>query len=100
MTENEDRGDILIRGQREKGADCILYIGITYTDAPAYQMKDPSKVLEAAEYLKQKINLQPCLNQHHYSTPFIMSVDGLIGKEAKTVLKVLAARTDTKSGNT
>jgi hypothetical protein len=29
-----------------------------------------------------------------------VSVDGLIGKEAKTVLKVLAARTATKAGKT
>jgi hypothetical protein len=29
-----------------------------------------------------------------------VSVDGLIGKEVKTVLKVLAARTATKPGNT
>jgi hypothetical protein len=33
-------------------------------------------------------------------TPFIVSVDGLIGKEAKTVLKVLAARTATKAVKT
>jgi hypothetical protein len=30
----------------------------------------------------------------------MVSVDGLIGKEANTVLKVLAARTATKAGNT
>jgi hypothetical protein len=63
-------------------------------------MKDPSKVLEAAEILKQKKYLQPCLDQHHHVTPFIVSVDGLIGKEAKMVLKVLASRTATKSGKT
>jgi hypothetical protein len=69
------------------------------TDAPIYQMKDPIKVLEAAERLKKKKYLQPCLDQHRHFTPFIVSVDVLIGKEAKTVLKVIAARTATKVGN-
>jgi hypothetical protein len=63
-------------------------------------MKDPRKVLEAAERLKKKKYLQPCLDQRHHLTPFIVQVDGLIGKEAKMVLKVLAARTHTKSGHT
>jgi hypothetical protein len=61
-------------------------------------MKDPSKVLEAVEHLKKKKYLQPCLDQRHHFIPFIVSVDGLIRKEAKMVLKVLAARTSTKSG--
>jgi hypothetical protein len=61
-------------------------------------MKDPSKVLKAADRIKKKKYLQPCLVQRHHFTPFIVSVDSLIGKEAKTVLKVLAARTSTKAG--
>jgi hypothetical protein len=61
-------------------------------------MKDPSKVIEAAECLKKNKYLQPCLDQRRHFTPFIVSVDGLIGTEAKTVLKVLAARTATKAG--
>jgi hypothetical protein len=68
-------------------------------DAPIYQMKDPSKVLKAAEHLKKKKYVQPCLDQRHHFTPFIVSVDGLIGKEAKMVLKVLAARTVNKAGH-
>jgi hypothetical protein len=63
-------------------------------------MKDPIKVLEAAERHKKKKYLQPCLDQGSHYTPFIVSVDGLIGKEAKTVLKVFAARTATKAGKT
>jgi hypothetical protein len=62
-------------------------------------MKDPRKVLKAAECLKMKKYLQPCLDQRRHFTPCILSVDGLIGKEAKTVLKVLEAITATKSVN-
>jgi hypothetical protein len=40
------------------------------------------------------------VHQCRHFTQFIVSVEGLIGKEAKTVLKVLAARKATKAGNT
>jgi hypothetical protein len=72
-------------------------MGNVDTDAPAYQMKAPSKVLRAAERLKKKKYLQPCLDQLRRFTPFIVSADGLIGKEVNMVLKVLAARTATKA---
>jgi hypothetical protein len=62
-------------------------------------MKDPSKFLKAAERLKKKKYLQQCLDQRCQFAPFIVSVDGLIGEESKTVLKVLAERTVTKAGN-
>jgi hypothetical protein len=55
-------------------------------------------VIEATEKLKKKKYLQPCLNQRRHFTPFIVSVDSLVGKEATTVLKVFAARTATKVG--
>jgi hypothetical protein len=63
-------------------------------------MKDSSKVLEASVRLKKKKYLQPCLNQRPHFTPFVVSFDGLIGNEAKTVLKVIASKTANKAGNT
>jgi hypothetical protein len=38
MAENEDRGDVLIRGLLERGARCILDVRVTDTDAPTCQM--------------------------------------------------------------
>jgi hypothetical protein len=96
--EDKDHGDVLIHGLWERGTDCILDVRVGDTDAPTYQMKDPSKVLEAAKCLKKKKYFQPCLNQRRQFTPFIVSVDSLIGKEAKSVLKVLAARAANKAG--
>jgi hypothetical protein len=54
VAENEDRDHVLIQGLWERGVHCILDIPLTYRDAPTYQMKDPSKVLKAAESLKKK----------------------------------------------
>jgi hypothetical protein len=98
MAENKDHGDILIRGLWERGTDCILDVRLMDMYAPTYQMKNPRNILEAAECLKKKKYLQLCINQHCHFTPFIVSAEGLIGKEAKTVLKVIAARTATKVG--
>jgi hypothetical protein len=78
----------------------MLDVRVTGIDAPNYQMKDPIKVLEEAERLNKKKYLQPCLDQRRHVTPFIVSVDGLIGKEAKTVLKVLVGITSTNAGKT
>jgi hypothetical protein len=77
--------------------DCILDVRVTDTDATYYALKPSDKVLEAAETLKKKKYLQACLEQRRHFTPFVESFDGLLGKEAKTVLKVLTARTATKA---
>jgi hypothetical protein len=73
-------------------------VRVTDTDTVSYVKKDPSKVLEVAEKIKKNKYLQPCLDQRPHFTLFIVLVDSLVGKEAKTVLKVLAARTKTKAG--
>jgi hypothetical protein len=52
---------------------------------------DPMKVLANHEKEKKKKYLQPCLDQRRHFTPFVVSADGLIGKEAKTLLKRLSA---------
>jgi hypothetical protein len=52
----------------------------------------PGKVLaEHHEREKKKKYLEPCLEQRRYFTPFVVSTDGLLGKEAKTLLKRLSA---------
>jgi hypothetical protein len=51
--------------------------------------KDPAKVLEAHERERRKY-LKPVLS-NAVITPFVVSTDGLIGKEAKTLLKKLSS---------
>jgi hypothetical protein len=69
-----------------EGATFILDIHIMDKNAVSYKLKEPHKVLEATEHLKKKKCLQPCLDQHRHFIPFVISVDGLVGKEAKMVL--------------
>jgi hypothetical protein len=98
MDDNENKGDVLIRGLWEKGTDCIIDVRVTDTDAPSYIKTSPAKALETAERAKKKKHLQACLDQRRHFSPFVVSVDGLLGKEAKTVLKVLASKMATKAG--
>jgi hypothetical protein len=59
--------------------------GTTY-----YCDKDPQKVPGMMERLKKKKYLQPCLDQQHHLTRFLVLADGLVGKEARMVIKTLA----------
>ena len=49
---------------------------------------------------KLKKYLEPCLEQRRHFTPFVASTDGLLGIEAQTLLKKLAADLAEKSGKT
>jgi hypothetical protein len=90
---DETRGDVLIRGRWERGTDCIIDVRVTDTDTDAKSnlSKDPAKVLEAHEKEKKRKYVKPCLEQRHHFTPFVVSTDGLIGKQAKTLLKKLSS---------
>jgi hypothetical protein len=92
------RGDVLIRTLWDKGTDCILDMIVMDTDAIYYHNKDPTKVMEAAERLRKKTYIQPCLDQQRHFT-LIVSVDGLVEKEARTVIKTLAENQAQKTGD-
>ena len=94
----DERGDLLIRSLWANSTDCIIDVRITDTDAPSHRNKGPTKVLEQQEREKKRKYLQPCLDQRRHFTPFVVSTDGLIGKEASALLKNLAARISTKHG--
>ena len=97
-SQNEDRGDLLIRGLWERGTDCILDIRVTDTDAKSNRSKNPMKVLAQHEHEKKKKYLEPCLKQRRHFTPFVVSTDGLIGKEGKATLQRLSTRLAEKWG--
>jgi hypothetical protein len=90
-TQCEDRGDLLIRGLWARGTDCIIDVRVTDTDAKSNLSKDPAKVLANHEREKKKKYLEACLGQRRHFTPFVVSTDGLLGREAKILLKKLSA---------
>ena len=96
--QGEERGDLLVRGLWARGTDCIIDVRVTDTDCKSQRSKDPMKVLENHEKEKKKKYLGPCLEQRRHFTPFVVSTDGLIGKEAKTLLRKLSSMIAEKSG--
>ena len=84
------RGDLCIRNLWAKSTDVIIDICVIDTDAKSYRDRDPLKVLESHERKKKKKYLDACLGQRRHFTPFAVSVDGLLGKEAKTLLQRLS----------
>ncbi|OEU07108.1 hypothetical protein FRACYDRAFT_251843 [Fragilariopsis cylindrus CCMP1102] len=92
IDKNGDRGDLLIKGFWDNGMDAIIDVRITDTDAKSYRTRDPKKVLQSQEKEKKKKYLDQCLLQRRAFTPFVVSVDGLIGYEASNVLKQLSKR--------
>jgi hypothetical protein len=64
---------------------------VTDTDAKSYRSQDPHKVLATQEREKKKY-LQSCLEQRKHFTPFVVSTDELIGREAGELLRRLSLR--------
>jgi hypothetical protein len=67
-------------------------VHVTYMDAKSYVKQAPAKVLKTQEKEKKRKYLEPCLENRHHFTPFVGSVDDLLGHEAKTFAKRLAAK--------
>ena len=87
---NTDRGDLLIRGFWEGSTDTIIDVRVTNLDSKSYKNLPPKKALERQEKEKKKKYCNPCENQRHHSTPFVVSTDGMSGFEARAFLKRLA----------
>jgi hypothetical protein len=74
------------------GTDVIVDVRVTDTDGKSYRSQDPHKVLATQEREKKKKYLQSCLEQCKHFTSFVISTDGLIGREAVELLKRLSLR--------
>ena len=69
---------------------------VVNTDAQLHRTKDPERCLQEAERKKKWMYLEACLQQRRHFSPFVASVDGLLGVEAISTLKRLASRLATK----
>ena len=71
---------------------------MTDTNAPSAINKDPHNVLATQEREKKRKYLKACQDQRRHFTPFVVSCDGLLGKEAQALLRNLAERLSKKTG--
>ena len=54
--------------------------------------KTPEKCLHEADMAKEKMYLDACLQKCQHFSPFVASVDGILGVEAGSILKIIASR--------
>ena len=95
-TDSERRGDILIRGLWARGTDAIIDVRVTDTDQKSYQKRTPAKILHAQETEKKNKYLKDCLDQRRHFSPFVVSTDGMLAREADHVIKAISKRLATK----
>ena len=84
------RAYLLVRGVRSY--QDTFDILVTDTEAKSYNNKSSKAVLMQCEEEKTKKYSQACAEKHISFTPFVFSVDGLIGTECPVFLKRLADR--------
>ena len=92
----EQKGDLLIRDLWQQGTDSVHDMRVVNTDALAYVCQSPEKCLQEDKRGKKNMYLEACLQQRRHFSPFVASVDGLLGVEATATLKRIASRLATK----
>ena len=69
---------------------------VVNTNAVSYQSQKPEMCLDISEKEKKKKYLYACLNERQKFTPFVTSVDLLLGFKAEATLKYIASHPVTK----
>ena len=93
---NSERGDILVRGFWSRDTDCIVDVRICDVNQKSYLSKKPSTILKNAEAEKKRKYLNPCLEQRRHFTPFVVSCEGMMGREADSFIRCLSKRLSKK----
>jgi hypothetical protein len=96
----QKRGGVLIHGiwQQKGPTSSLMSVSLIWMPNQTSSKRHPMKVLASHERKKKHKYLEPCLEQFRHFSPFVVSTDGLIGKEAHTMLKKLSARLAEKPG--
>ena len=96
-TESSDQKiDLLISNLWQRGTESIHAMHVVNTDAISHQNKYMYKCLQTEEQDNKKKYLKSFLQQHCHLSSSIILVDGLIGVEAESTLKLIAIHLATK----
>ena len=92
-TQVDDSGlrlDLGVRGVWQPQAEALFDFKVIDTDAPSYSNRSPESVLESGAQEKKRIYRQAVEDRRGTFTPFVISVDGLLHREAEHFLKRMA----------
>ena len=73
------KGDLLIRDLWQNGTGSVHNMRVVNNGARSQRTKDPERSLQEAERGKKWMYLEACLQQRRHFSPFVASVDGLMG---------------------
>ena len=82
--------DLRVRGVWQPQAEALFDICVVDTDAQSYAHRTVDNVLISAEKEKKKKYNEAAEARHASFSPFVVSVDGYMGKEAKVLLSRFA----------
>ena len=83
---SETRDDVLIRGLWERKTDAIINVKFVDSDADTCMFEPMVTFLAWWEKKKKDNHCKHCHEQQKHFSPFFLSVDGMLGREALVVL--------------
>lgn len=91
--------DLGVRGVWQPQTTTLIDVRVVDTDAPSYVNNPVSKILQTAESEKSNKYLSASLDRRASFSPFVVSIDGVLGREAECLLKVISDSLSRKWGN-
>ena len=83
-------GDVMIRGLWYIQVDAIIDVKLEDADADRYRYKPMTSLLAKWEKIKKDKHGKNCNNQQKKKSPFVLSVDRILGRESLVVLSQLS----------
>jgi hypothetical protein len=88
--------DLGVRGVWQPQEEALFDVRVIDTDAPSYAARPVSSILASAETCKKNKYQAACEERRASFTPLVMSVDGILAKEANVFITRLADRLSAK----
>ncbi|KAL5477407.1 hypothetical protein EMCRGX_G024203 [Ephydatia muelleri] len=85
------RLDLGIRGVWQPQVEALFDVKVVDTDAPSHRTRSPEAILESGAKEKKRVYEQAVVERRGNFTPIVLSVDGLLHREAEHFLKRMAA---------
>ena len=86
----DTRGDVIIQGLWGCQFDAIIDVKLGDADADMYKYEPMISLLARWENINKDNHSKHCNDQRKYFSPFVLLVDGMIGREALAVLSQMS----------
>ena len=90
------RLDLGIRGVWQPQVEALFDVRVIDTDAPSHCHRAPNAILESSSQEKKRMYKKAVEDRRGTFTPFVLSVDGLLHKEASHFIKHMATALSSK----